>query len=69
MFGEIIKKRRVALKLTQRELAALVGVNRTTVVAWEQERFPPTKKIAALENALDITRGELYFIIHENRIR
>ena len=68
MFGKVIRKKRVALKLTQNDLAVLVGVNRTTVVAWEQEKFQPTKKIAALEDALNINRGELYFIIQENRL-
>ena len=34
MFGKVIRKKRVALKLTQNDLAVLVGVNRTTVVAW-----------------------------------
>ena len=56
MFGKVIRKRRVALKLTQNDLAVLVGVNRTTVVAWEHEKFQPTKKIAALEDALNIGR-------------
>ena len=69
MCGKVIRKRRVALKLTQNDLAVLVGVNRTTVVAWEHEKFQPTKKIAALEDALNIGRGELYFIIQENRLR
>ena len=69
MFGKVIRKRRVALKLTQNDLAVLVGVNRTTVVAWEHEKFQPTQKIAALEDALNIGRGELYFIIQENRLR
>ena len=69
MFGKVIRKKWGAIILTQNELAVVVGGNRTTVVAWEHEKFQPTKKIAALEDALNIGRGELYFIIQENRLR
>lgn len=58
---EILKQRRKELKLTQNDLAALVGVTRETIVVWERGgNLPSLKYITALESALELPRGALY---------
>ena len=46
--GENIKKARKAAGVTQKELAALLGVSRRTVENWEQRRTRPTGPARAL---------------------
>ncbi len=40
--GDHIRKRRLDLKLTQKQVAELVGVDQTTVWNWERNRCKPT---------------------------
>jgi transcriptional regulator with XRE-family HTH domain len=39
--GEQLKQKRLALLLTQQELAKKLGVRRATIVDWEQSRHIP----------------------------
>lgn len=66
MLGDYIRKRRKELKLSQRDLAKLAGVSKTTVVAWENDRFKPQRKLSELEKALEVPRGMLYILIAED---
>lgn len=50
-----IRLRRQALRLTQQQLADELGVNRTTVSAWERGTMAPEKHEGAIEAALGIT--------------
>ncbi|WP_423767217.1 helix-turn-helix transcriptional regulator, partial [Cloacibacillus porcorum] len=52
--------------LSQCDLAKLAGVTKTTVVAWENDRFKPQRKLSELEKALKIPRGMLYILIAED---
>ncbi|EFC90403.1 transcriptional regulator, XRE family [Dethiosulfovibrio peptidovorans DSM 11002] len=64
-YGEVIQKARKGGGFSQEELAIRVGVVRTTIGAWETEKFPPTdaKKIAALERNLNLPLGSLYRLL------
>ena len=42
MFGKKLKEARKARKLTQKELAELVGVTKTTVSGWETDAYMPS---------------------------
>lgn len=55
-----IRKLRKEKKLTQEELANLVGVSRTTVFDWEKGRyFPEGKNLINLAKVLNVTVGYL----------
>ncbi len=41
MLGDHLKKRRLELKLTQREVACRIGVNDTTLTGWERNQHEP----------------------------
>ena len=41
MFGKIVKELRTENRLLQKELAAELGVGRTTVVSWETGQYEP----------------------------
>lgn len=43
-YGKIIKEKRKELKLTQEQLAKIVGVDRAAISQWENEITSPTKK-------------------------
>lgn len=60
MLAEKIKALRKAKNLTQEALAALLGVERTTVTMWETgQNTPPTKYLVTLADALGCTLDEL----------
>ncbi len=47
--GDHVRRRRLALRLTQRELATRLGVNPWTVLNWEKGRTqPPSWSVAAI---------------------
>lgn len=56
--GTRIRKRRQALRMTQPELAARVGVNRSAVSAWERDVQYPLRHLGALEEVLGVTLTE-----------
>lgn len=54
--GEMIKKRRLYLKMTQEELANKINVSRSTISNWEIGRnYPDIKMILSLSNHLNIS--------------
>lgn len=55
--GERIQRRRQELRLTQVELAALVGVSESSIIRWEGGKMPPSKHWGNLEAALGWRRG------------
>ena len=58
--GNKIKSRRVALSLTQEELAEKLNVSRSTVSNWEIDRnYPDLSSIVELSAVLDMTLDEL----------
>lgn len=60
MLAEKIKALRKKKNLTQEALAAILGVERTTVTMWESgQNTPPTKHLVPLAEALDCTLDEL----------
>jgi len=67
-YGSEIKQKRRIKGLTQAELALKINVSRSAVYAWERGMYPPTnaKKLAALENALDLEPGYLYLLIFQD---
>lgn len=51
---------RKARHMTQAELAAIIGVKRSTLAMWETGKvMPPTKYLLAIAEALDCTVDEL----------
>ena len=64
-FGEVIQKYRILAKLNQGELADLVGVSRTTVNNWENNKTKPdrlaTKNLAEL---IGLPLYELFGVEH-----
>ena len=50
--GDRIKDGRLALKLTQLELADKLGVSIKTVNNWENNRFQPTSRIRGMINKI-----------------
>ena len=56
-----IKEYREAQKLTQGELAAMVGVRRETIVHLENGRYNPSLKLAMdIAGVFDVTVEELF---------
>ena len=58
LIGMRIKRRRQALGMEQKDLAALVGVARATVANWESGKHFPLRKQGAIEEALGISLDE-----------
>lgn len=64
MLAEKLKTLRKEKNLTQEALAAMLGVERTTVTMWETgQNIPPTKYLVTLADSLgctldDLLRGE-----------
>jgi transcriptional regulator with XRE-family HTH domain len=64
-FGERVRQLRLAMNLSQEELAFKAGVHRTYLGSIERgERNPSLKNIAAIAKALDITLSELFSFGH-----
>ena len=60
-FGEQVRKLRLAMNLSQEELAFKAGVHRTYLGSIERgERNPSLKNIAAIAKALNITLSQLF---------
>lgn len=53
--GTTIRRARERLHMRQQDLAAAVGVSRTTVDAWENDRTWPKNRLGALEELLGIS--------------
>lgn len=57
----LIKERRDALGLTQRELGARMGVDCSTVTKWETEvALPKARQIPLLAEVLGVSIGDLF---------
>lgn len=56
--GTKIRRARERLRLRQQDVAAKLGVSRTTVDAWENDRAYPRSSIGALEELLDVDLTE-----------
>lgn len=53
MFGKLLKEYRMEHGLSTEELAEIVGVHRTSIAGWEQDKFKPTNlSIAKVARAL-----------------
>lgn len=52
--GTTIKKRRQVLGMTQDELAARLGVSRSTIANWESGKHFPLRYLGAVEHVLGI---------------
>ena len=56
-----IKELRVSAKLTQEELGAMLGVNRSTIAMWETgEAMPRADKLPELAKIFGCSIDELY---------
>lgn len=56
-----IKQKREALNITQKQLADLLGIERSTVAKWEAgAAFPSAGKLPRLAEVLGCTVGELF---------
>jgi transcriptional regulator with XRE-family HTH domain len=53
--GLVIRRARERKRMTQEELAAAVGVDRSAVSNWENDRHFPLRVAGAIEVVLDIT--------------
>jgi transcriptional regulator with XRE-family HTH domain len=63
--GTLIKQARAHLKLTQRELAAMVGVKASHIAYIENgQRNPSLALLRRLADTLGLNRKELLFLIH-----
>ena len=57
----IIEEKRVRMGLTQKDLAEIIGVDRTTVGKWELGRsIPRVEKLLALAKTLDCSIEDVY---------
>lgn len=58
--GQVIRKRRIELKLSQKQLADLVGVQPTTISRWETgSGYPDQGTISKVATELGITVNDL----------
>ena len=55
--GRAIARARQRKRLTQEELARILGVSRATVANWETGVHFPARTLGAIEAALDISLG------------
>ena len=59
-FHEILRQRRLALGLTQEQLALMLGVSRQSVTKWEAEKsYPEMDKLLKLCQIFDVTLDDL----------
>lgn len=56
--GTAIQRARQRKRMTQQELADLLGVSKTTVTNWETGTHYPQRYIGAVEEVLDVTLPE-----------
>lgn len=64
-WGEIIRRIREQKELTQQNIADDIGVDKTTIIRWEQEGNIKTAQLEKLAKALGIELAELYYY-HSN---
>lgn len=58
-----LKEKRTEKKLSQEELARMVGTTRQTIIAIEKKQFTPTTKLAILLSlALDCHVEDLFYL-------
>lgn len=63
--GTLIREARISLKLTQRDLASMVGVKASHIAYIESEqRNPSLALLRRLADTLGLNRRELLFMIH-----
>lgn len=62
-FGAALKQARQEKGISQRQLAELVGVSHGAVGHWETGRQISEENVAALEDALELPRGQLGWIL------
>ena len=56
-----IRELRIALGITQAELAALAGVTQSTVTSWETETYlPKTRDLPRIAHIFGVSINELY---------
>lgn len=55
--GTTIRRARERKRMTQQQVADLLGVSRTSVDAWENDRAYPRNSIGALEEVLGVSLG------------
>ena len=60
MIGDRIKERRLALKLSQAELGNMIGIGKSTISEWENnKRRPSIEALYKIAEALETTAGYL----------
>ena len=58
-----LKQKRIEKKLSQEELAKIVGTTRQTIIAIEKSAFNPSTKLAILLSfALDVSVEDLFYL-------
>ena len=63
--GQVLKQRRAAYALTQRELARKLGVKASHVAYLENgRRRPSLSLLSRLANTLDLDRQRLFLLVH-----
>ena len=63
--GSVLKERRLALRLTQRQLAARLGVSAAHVAYVEHGRRRPSPDLMGrIEKVLSVSRGDLFALAH-----
>ncbi len=68
--GDYIRKRRLDLKLTQKELGAFLGVDECTVLNWEKQRCQPAiSRMPKLMDFLDHTPNETGTVNSHTQLR
>jgi repressor LexA len=69
LFGDVIRKHRTKLKITQNELAEMMNISRNTVINWETDkRKPDYSLIPAICEILGIKTYELFGVPPENNL-
>ena len=59
--GEIIRERRKALKMTQEDLAEILGVTRQTIIAIENNKYDPTLELAMkISEFFEVSVNEIF---------
>lgn len=62
--GELIRENRMRMKMTQEQLAEILGVARPTVTNWEADNVVPVRSIKKLEEVFGMPPGSLYVMVN-----
>lgn len=67
-FGDFLKSTRKEKGFTLDSLACKVGVSKSAISDWENEKYTPTdaNNISALESALELQNGDIYKMLYGN---